>query len=251
MKNRLAQLFRDNAGRRVNGGFPLAMEATVNRGNGDETEATIYVYDVIGGWWGGVDAQEFVKELAGIKAGTIHLRINSPGGDVFDARAMQTALRQHKAKVIAHIDGLAASAATFLAMGADEIEMAEGGFFMIHNAWGFTIGNVNDHLEAAAMLEKVDGSIRADYSRKTGKPDDEVRALMDAETWMTAAEAKEAGFIDSIYEAEAPEDMFNLDAYDNAPDPLAGKPTKDEEEHAVVARLRAVTERRLQLVGEA
>lgn len=247
MKNRLAQLFKDNQ----RPASRLRVEMDIHGKDPADDEATIYVYDAIGGWWGGVDAQEFVKELAGIKAGTIHLRINSPGGDVFDARAMQTALRQHKAKVIAHIDGLAASAATYLALGADEVEMAEGGFFMIHNAWGFTIGNVNDHLEAAAMLEKVDGSIRADYSRKTGKPDDEVRALMDAETWMTAAEALEAGFIDRVFEAEAPEDKFNLDAYDNAPDPILGKETKEEEEFTAAVRLRAVTERRLQLIGEA
>jgi len=241
MKNRLVQLFKDNA-RPGSAAFRAAVK---------DDEATIYVYDAIGGWWGGVDAQEFVKELAGIKAGTIHLRINSPGGDVFDARAMQTALRQHKAKVIAHIDGLAASAATFLAMGADEIEMAEGGFFMIHNAWGFTIGNVNDHLEAAAMLEKVDGTIRADYSRKTGKPDDEVRALMDAETWMTAAEAKEAGFVDRVYEAAAPEDKFNLSAYDKAPAALLAVPEPVVDDSAVLARLRAATDKRMQLVGEA
>lgn len=241
MKNRLAQLFKDNARP-----GPAAFRAEVK-----DDEATVYVYDAIGGWWGGVDAQAFVKELAGVTAGTIHLRINSPGGDVFDARAMQTALLQHKAKVIAHIDGLAASAATFLAMGADEIEMAEGGFFMIHNAWGFTIGNVNEHLEAAAMLEKVDASIRADYSRKTGKPDDEVRALMDAETWMTAAEAKEAGFVDRVYEAKAPDGKFNLSAYDKAPAALLAAPEPAVDDSAVLARLRAATEKRVQLVGEA
>lgn len=236
MQNRLAQLFKDNAAK--GSGFRAEVK---------DDEATVYVYDAIGGWWGGVDAQAFVKELAGIKAGTIHLRINSPGGDVFDARAMQTALRQHKAKVVAHIDGLAASAATFLAMGADEIEMAEGGFFMIHNAWGFTIGNVNDHLEAAAMLEKVDASIRADYSRKTGKPDDEVRALMDAETWLTAAEAKESGFIDRVYEAEAVGDRFNLSAYDKAPSALLEVQQPAEPDAAVAARLRAETDARARM----
>lgn len=236
MKNRLAQLFRDNAPRA--GGFRAEVK---------DEEATVYVYDAIGGWWGGVDAQAFVKELAGIKAGTIHLRINSPGGDVFDARAMQVALKQHKAKVIAHIDGLAASAATFLAMGADEIEMAEGGFWMIHNAWGFTIGNVNDHLEAAAMLEKVDGSIRADYARKTGKDDDEIRMLMDAETWMTAAEAREAGFVDRVYEIEAPEDRFNLSAYDKAPAALLEDPQPAEPDAAVAARWRAETDARVRM----
>src|SRR4051812_6566576 len=76
-------------------------------------EATLYVYDAIGGWFG-LPAADFVKELNGITAGTIHLRINSPGGDVFEARAMATAIRQHKSNVIAHVDGVAASAATML-----------------------------------------------------------------------------------------------------------------------------------------
>src|SRR5699024_9441941 len=106
--------------------------------------ATIYVYDVIGGFFGGVDAEDFAREVAALDVDTIHLRINSPGGDVFDARAMQTALRGHRAHVIAHIDGLAASAASGIAMAADEIEIAEGGFLMIHNAWTLAMGNQAD-----------------------------------------------------------------------------------------------------------
>ena len=91
----------------------------------DDEEASIYIYDAIGSWFG-IDAQEFVRSLNSITANTIHLRINSPGGDVFDARAMITAVRQHKSKIVAHIDGLAASAATGLALAADEVEISEG-----------------------------------------------------------------------------------------------------------------------------
>ena len=106
---------------------PIRISAEVS---GDE--ATIYLYDEISYW--GVNTETFVGELKGIAGGTIHLRVNSPGGDVFEARTMQTAMKQHPARVVAHIDGIAASAASFIAMAADEIEIAEGAFIMIHNA---------------------------------------------------------------------------------------------------------------------
>jgi ATP-dependent Clp protease, protease subunit len=209
MRDKLKMLFRANAGKPLN----IVQDK-------DKDEADIYLYDVIGqDFWGGVSAKDFVKEIQGIKAKTIHLRINSPGGDVFDARAMQTALSQHPANVVAHIDGLAASAASFLPMAADQIEMAEGAFLMIHNAWGFSIGNKDDMLAAAEMLEKVDSSIIKDYANRTGKKPEDIRAWMDAETWFTADEALESGFIDSIYEPPKAEDRvtWDLSAYDNAP----------------------------------
>lgn len=210
MRDKLKQLFRANA----KAGKPLRVEA-------EDNEATIYLYDVIGeDWWGGISAQAFVKELAGVKAETVHLRINSPGGDVFEARAMQTALAQHSARVVVHIDGLAASAATFLAMAADEIEIAEGAMFMIHNAWGLTIGNKEDMLAMAEMLEKVDNSIALDYSRKSGWALDEIKALMAAETWFTAQEALDTSLVDRIYAPEQKtENKWDLSAYDNAPEP--------------------------------
>lgn len=169
----------------------------------DKDEATIYLYDVIGDYCGeGVSAKRFAADLAGVTAGTIHLRINSPGGDVFDARAIQTALRQHPAKVVAHIDGLAASAATYVMLGADEIEAVEGAMFMIHDAWAFAIGNKNDMRAMADTLDKIDQGIAADYVSKTGASPEQVRAWMDAETDFTAAEALEEGFIDRVYEPE-------------------------------------------------
>jgi len=136
-------------------------------------EATLYLYDEIGVW--GIDATEFVKNLQEVKADTIHLRINSPGGDVFEARAMHTALKQHSAMVIAHIDGLAASAASFVAMAADEIEIVDGGFLMIHKALSFMDiwGLFNDEdltelgtdlVKEKSLLAKVDDSIANDYA---------------------------------------------------------------------------------------
>lgn len=165
----------------------------------DKAQTTIWLYDVIGDdLWGGVSAKTFVKDLAGVTAPVIHLRINSPGGDVFDARAMVTALREHPAHIVAHIDGLAASAASYVALACDEVEMAEGAFLMIHNAWGVAVGNRHDLLDMAETLEKIDASIVSDYETRTGQSATTIRQWMDAETWFTASEALKANFIDRI-----------------------------------------------------
>ncbi len=164
-----------------------------------EASTTVWLYDVIGeDLWGGVPAKTFVKDLADIRAPVIHLRINSPGGDVFDARAMVTALREHPARIIAHIDGLAASAASYVALACDEVEMAEGAFLMIHNAWGAVVGNRHELLDMAETLEKIDASIVSDYETRTAQSATTIRQWMDAETWFTASEALDANFIDRI-----------------------------------------------------
>ncbi|MEN3213602.1 Clp protease ClpP [Methylorubrum populi] len=202
-------------------------------------EATIYVYGAIGDYYG-IDPQSFVRELAAITASIIHLRINSPGGDVFAARAMKTALEQHAAKVIAHIDGLAASAASFLMLAADEIEISEGAFVMIHQPWTYAVGSADELRASAAVLDKVGLAIVGDYVRRTGKSEEEVLAWMKAETWFTADEAVENGFCDrkagdagaagdpeqeepaeepAERDPEAPSasNLFDLSAYRNAP----------------------------------
>jgi ATP-dependent Clp protease, protease subunit len=159
-----------------------------------------------------------VKALREIKADTIHLRINSPGGSVFAARAIETALREHKAKIVAHIDGLAASAATFIAMAADEIVMAPGALFMIHKAWTMTYGNADDLMAEAALLEKIDGTLADTYAARTGKDASAVMELMAAETWFTAQEAVDAGFADRVAEdSPKAKGAWNLTAYDKAP----------------------------------
>lgn len=192
-------------------------------------EATVYLYDIIGeSWAGGVSAKEFVPQLAALDVDTIHLRINSPGGDVFDARAIANALAQHPAHVVAHIDGHAASAATYIALSANEVEIADGGFFMIHNAWTLAFGNANDFEATAEVLRKVDASISADYQRKTGKTAEQITEWMDAETWFTADEALEHGFVDRIATAQkAAKNNWNLAAYGNAPAALTETPEPD------------------------
>ena len=199
-----------------------------------DDEATVYLYDPIGDWYG-LGAKDFLDEINALDVPVLHLRINSPGGDVFDARAIQTGLKQHSAKVIAHIDGIAASAATYIAMGADQIEMSDGAFFMIHNAWTLMFGNANELREQADILDKIDQSILKDYQKKTGASAEAIKDWMDNETWFTAEEALEHGFIDTIYEGEDVED-FDLSSYSNAP-----KPKKKHFDHKNL-------ERRLKLI---
>lgn len=203
--------------------------------DGDET--TIYVYDAIvsddatAEWWGGVSAQSLVPQIRGIKSGTIHLRINSPGGDVFAAQAICQAIRDCGAKVIAHIDGYAASAATVIATAADEIRISEGGMYMVHCGWTFAMGNSIEMRATADLLDKVDSTICAQYARKTGMKADAVLVVMQAETWYTAEEAVAAGFIDSISESPKVKANWDLSAYANAPAPgepeIANTATED------------------------
>lgn len=189
---------------RVKAGKPAQISpATVMDAAKDE--ATVYVYDAIGGWWG-LDPKEWVPAFAAIKAKTIHLRINSPGGSVFDAETIRTAIAQHPANVIAHIDGMAASAATSVAIAANEVEMSSGAMWMIHNAWGWAMGGAKEMRDYADLLEKINGNIRAEYGRKTGTGEEQLAEWMDAETWFTAAEALEHGFVDRIFSAAAPDE---------------------------------------------
>src|SRR5690606_19215300 len=116
--------------------------------------------------------------------------------------AICQAIRESGAKVIAHIDGYAASAATVIATAADEVEIADGGFYMIHNSWTWAMGNANDLTATAALLSKIDGSLAAQYAKKSGKPVDEIKGQMDAETWFTAEEAVDAGLVDRVAEGK-------------------------------------------------
>lgn len=208
------------------------------RAEAEAEEATLYLYDAIvsdaaeAEWFGGVDPLTFAKALAGISAKTIHLRINSPGGDVFAAQAIAQALREHPARIVAHIDGYAASAATPIAGAADEVIMAPGAMYMIHNAWTIAWGNKNDLMATAALLEKVDGTLAEGYASRTGQDIEQIRAWMDAETWFTAQEAVEAGFADSVAEVKVKASAkWNLSAYAHAPQ--VGPGSGDIEEPAV------------------
>lgn len=197
------------------------------------SEATVYLYEEIGFW--GISAGDFVKEFSAIDADLIHLRVNSPGGDVFAARAMHTAVKQHKAKVIAHIDGLAASAASFLAMAADEVEIVNGGSMMIHSAMCFmdvlgyfNVGDLSDLAEEIGKeitrMDKVDDSIASDYAQKCGKSVEEMKKMMTAETWLSAQEAVACGLADRVYDGAPVANNFDLTIFMNVPEGLRAGP---------------------------
>ena len=218
MSRKLLQLLRDNAGRINNGadGAPIIRSETANDG------VHLYVYDIIDPWYG-CSAGALVIGITNAAGKTIHLHINSAGGDVFEARAMSAALAAHDGKVIAHIDGVCASAATYLALAASEARMTDGALFMIHNSMGMVWGNKAEMRTTADLLDKVDGQIAADYARKTGKSTEEINALMEAETWFTPQEALDNGFIDVIDSNTKSGNTknlagkWNLSAYANAP----------------------------------
>ena len=161
----------------------------------DSTSAEVSIYDAIGGY--DINAKQFAEELKGIEAETIHLRINSPGGSVVDGNAIFNALNRHDAKIITHIDGLAASMASVVAMVGDEVHMADNALMMIHNPWTITMGDADDLRADAELLDKMSNSIINAYSRSQYEAE-EIKDLMDAETWFTAQEAYDAGLIDHI-----------------------------------------------------
>lgn len=162
--------------------------------------AEMAIYDEIGYW--GVTASELVKELQSVSAKTINLHINSPGGDVWDGLAILNALRQHTASVNVTIDGVAASAASFIAMAGDSVKIAPQAMIMIHDASGMVYGNAEDMTEMAALLDKTSGNIAAVYAQRAGKDVEYWREQMRAETWYTDQEALDAGLVDSILGSE-------------------------------------------------
>lgn len=180
----------DMQGRRVrafHGGFQV---------QGGSESATLNLYGAIG--QGGITADAFRRALDSIRAPRITLRINSPGGDVIDGIAMYNDLIAHSAKVDVQVTGLAASAASIVAMAGDTVSMAESAFFVIHNAWVISGGDKRVKRKTADTLEQVDASLAGVYAARTGMPADEMLAMMDAETWFSAADAVSAGFADAV-----------------------------------------------------
>ncbi|MDR6485389.1 UNVERIFIED_ORG: ATP-dependent protease ClpP protease subunit [Burkholderia sp. 1988] len=162
--------------------------------------AEIRIYDEIGFW--GTDAKTFIAQLdaAAASATELIVAVNSPGGDVFDAFAIYNALRRYAGKVTARVDGVAASAAGLVVMAGDQVVMPENAMLMIHNPWTIALGSAADLRSTADMMDKARDGILAAYRRKSGQTDEELTAMMDAETWLTALEAQSLGFCDVIEE---------------------------------------------------
>lgn len=168
----------------------------------DGATATIRLFDAIDSWgeWWGLSAKEFAATIDALPPSvtTIELLINSPGGEVYDGVAIVNMMRAHRARIVAVVQGIAASAASFIACAADETIMAPNSTLMIHNAWGMCVGNADEMVTYAALLEKLDGDMATIYTTKSAKPVEEVRGWMSAETFFTAEEAVAAGLADSV-----------------------------------------------------
>lgn len=199
------------------------LRANARRGEFRAEGNVLYVYDAIvasdadAEWFGGVSAETVVKQLASM-SGPVTLRINSPGGDVFAARAVVAAMNAHEGEITAYVDGYAASAASVITAAADKVVMAQGAFLMIHKAWTLTVGNADDHMDTAALLEKIDGTIADSYAARSGKSAAHYADLMAAETWFTAQEAVAEGLADEIADKPVKASAhWDLSAYKAAP----------------------------------
>lgn len=199
--------------KRVNANQWYRIENVVDR----PSTAAIYIYDVIGCtcWWDDecrcMTAKNLIDELQGLRVDELHIHINSPGGEVDDGIAIYNTLRNHPARKTTFIDSLAASAASFIALAADEVVIALTGQVMIHDAATIAIGDAAELRETADLLDRYSNNIAGIYSRKSGRSVEECRELMRAETWFTGAEAVEAGLADrtdeDADEEEGDEDM--------------------------------------------
>lgn len=179
-------------------GAPAAAHGTWTIRNEDTDRAEVFIYGAISDWYGDVNAADFVKALSDITAPTIDLRVNSPGGLVFDAVAIYTALKEHSARVDVRIEGIAASAASFIAQAGDTIAIAKPARMMIHDAQGFTMGGPAEHRDMLELLDDLSDMIAEIYADRAGGTVADWREPMKATTWYTAAAAVEAGLADTV-----------------------------------------------------
>jgi ATP-dependent Clp protease, protease subunit len=171
-----------------------------------EDPADISIYDVIGEdpWTGGGwTARRIAGVLRSVGAREVTVSINSPGGDVFEGIAIFNLLREHKARVDVRVMGLAASAASLIAMAGDSVAMGRGAMMMVHNAWGVAVGNRHDMRAAADVLQPIDDAMAEIYAARTTRPKKKMAEMMDAETWMSSGQAVEGGFADSVMDDAA------------------------------------------------
>jgi ATP-dependent protease ClpP protease subunit len=191
----------------------------------DDGSAAVYIYDEIG--YFGVTAADFVTALAAVRAQKLDVHISSPGGEVYDGLAIYNAIKQHPARTTVYIDGIAASAASFIAMAGDEVVIARTAEMMIHDAMGLVIGNSADMVKMVEDLDRISNNIAGIYAARAGGEPSDWRALMLAETWYSGPEAVAAGLVDRIDgETADPGEqnsfdlsVFNYAGRESAPDP--------------------------------
>jgi ATP-dependent Clp endopeptidase proteolytic subunit ClpP len=203
----------------------------------DTSQTEISIFDEIGFW--GISAKQFISDLKNVPANhQIVLRIHSPGGEVFDGNAIANALKRHPGGYVAQIEGLAASMATVISLGGQPVKMAENGFYMIHNPWGMAVGDAADMRDQAELLDKIQTGIVNAYAAKSGQTPEQIQQWMDSETWFTAQEAKDAGFVDEITDpvqmAASANQFSRLAKFKNAPANLTTPENVMSEETATI-----------------
>lgn len=167
----------------------------------EEQDRSISIYDAIGYdyWTGeGVTARRVASALRTLGAGPVTVNVNSPGGDMFEGLAIYNLLREHKGDVNVKVLGIAASAASIIAMAGDTVQIARAAFFMVHNSWVIAAGNRNDLRETADWLEPFDAAMADIYVARTGADTKAIAKLMDAESWIGGSAAIEQGFADEL-----------------------------------------------------
>ena len=196
------------ADHRLSGEFEMPEDALERwnpeiRAAKEDADTSISVYGAIGDTWdgNGVTARRISAALRAIGERDVTVNVNSPGGDFFEGVAIYNLLREHKAKVIVNVLGLAASAGSIIAMAGDEIRMGEGTHLMIHNAWAVVVGNRHDLADSAEVMATFDASMASLYAARTGLSSETVADMMDKETWLTPADAIRDGFATGMLSA--------------------------------------------------
>jgi ATP-dependent Clp endopeptidase proteolytic subunit ClpP/HK97 family phage major capsid protein len=182
----------------------LKNEYIIEIKNATEKSADIFIYDEIGAgfWTEGITAKQFVDDLSKTSSKSLNVRINSPGGSVFDGLAIYNALKRYPGQVNVYVDGFAASIASIIALAGDSIKMADNSLFMIHNPWAGTTGTADDLRKAADTLDVIGESMIGIYMERFAGTREELIAALDAETWYTAEQAKELGFATEVYKSD-------------------------------------------------
>lgn len=185
---------------------------------GEEKDNTISIYDAIGfdPWTGaGVTAKRIAAALRVIgKKEPVFVNVNSPGGDLFEGIAIYNLLRDHEGEVTIRVVGLAASAASVIAMAGDNVQVARAGFMMIHNVWVLAMGNRNDLRDAADQLETFDDALAGIYAARTKRDKKEMAKMMDRETWFSGDQAIEGGFADELMPADQVEEKQEKNSHE-------------------------------------
>lgn len=171
----------------------------------EDAPGTISMFEGIGEQWDGtgITSKRIAAALRNIGERDVIVSINSPGGDFFEGISIYNLLREHPAKVTVRVPGLAASAASIIAMAGDEIQVAKAGFLMIHNSWSVVMGNRHDLEDAIAILEPFDAAMAQVYADRSGAPLSKIEKMMDKDTWLSGVAAVDLGLADSLLPADA------------------------------------------------